>query len=242
MTVDPLIIITVFVAAFVQGVSGFGFALVAMPILSGMMSLSVVVPLVALSTLANNTIMGLYYRQSCDRSAVMTLLIGAVLGVPLGFWVLQAVPVPWMLTSLGLMIVIYALYAWLGPELPELGTKWSYGAGFVSGVLMGSYNLPGPPVVLYGNSQRWPQDQFKGNLTRFFWFNAAVAVVGHGIQHRLSGSLINQFLITLPGLVVGLFAGILLAKLFNPVIFRRVVLGVLMIVGVRLMVLGILHY
>lgn len=240
MTPDLTIVLTTVVAAFILGASGFGFALVAMPILSGLTSIYTAVPLVALGTLTSNTILGIYYRRACNFKVVGQLLLGAVLGIPLGFLALQYVPVNWMLTTLGLMIVAYTVYALASPVMPVLKAQgWIYGAGFVSGVLMGGYNLPGPPVILYGNSQRWPQMEFKGNLSRFFWVNAFIAVLGHGLQNRISQAILSQFLMTLPGLIVGLFAGVALARLFNPVLFRKGVLGLLMVMGIRLIILGV---
>lgn len=239
MTPDLIIILTTALGAFILGASGFGFALVTVPILSGLTSIYTAVPLVALGTLTSNTILGIYYRRSCDFKIVGQLLLGAVLGIPFGFLALEYVPVSWMLITLGFMLLAYATYALISPMMPVLKSKaWLYGAGFMAGLLMGGYNLPGPPVILYGNSQRWPQVEFKGNLSRFFWVNAFVAVLGHGLQNRLSKEVLYQFLVTLPGLIVGLFVGIALAKLFNPLLFRRSVLILLIFIGIRLIILG----
>ena len=94
---ELIIVITTFVAAFVQGVSGFGFALVAMPILSGLTSIQTAAPLVALTTLTNNLLLCLYYRQSFDRNVVKNLLLGSVLGIPIGFLALEYLPTALML-------------------------------------------------------------------------------------------------------------------------------------------------
>ena len=240
MPFDFAIVITVGAAAFIQGVTGFGFGLVAVPILLGMASLSVVAPLVALCTLTINSFLWLYYRRSFDGSVVGRLLAGAVVGILPGFWVLQHVPAGGILTVLGLMIVAYSLYSLVKPTLPVLKSPyWIYLTGFLSGTLMGSYNLPGPPAILYGNSQRWPQKAFKGNLTSFFWANGVLAVTGHSLQHRINGALFHQYLTVLPGLIVGLIAGVALSNVFNPSAFRGAVLFVLIGIGIRLFMTGI---
>ena len=238
--VEIIIILTTFLAAFIQGVAGFGFALVTMPILAGLTSIHVAAPLVALTTLTNDTLLCLYYRRSCDRKVVAQLLFGSVLGIPFGFLALRYIPAAWMLITLGIVILIYSLYALIAPVMPELKSQlWPYGTGWVSGILIGSYNLPGPPVVLYGNSQRWPQEKFKSNLTSFFWVNAVLVVLGHGLQQRISPEIFHQFLITIPSLIVGLLSGVTLSKIFNPLIFTRIVLGILMVIGIRLVILGV---
>lgn len=234
-----IICLTTCFAAFVQGVSGFGFALVAMPVLSGLTSIYVAAPLVALTTLTNDTMMGLYYRRTFDRAVVGRLLLGSILGIPVGLLALQYLPAHWMLMILGLVIVAYALYALIDPVMPSLRSRrWIMGAGFLSGILIGSYNLPGPPVVLYGNSQHWSQEKFKSNLTGFFWANALIVAIGHGMQHRISTEVFYQYLITIPGLIIGLSVGIILSKSFDSLIFRRVILGILIVLGSQLFKLG----
>lgn len=237
---ELIIAITVFVAALIQGISGFGFALVVMPILSGLTSLQAAAPLVAIATLINNLLLCLYYRQSFDWKVIQTLLIGAVFGIPIGFLALDYLPTSLMLITLGIIIAAYAIYSLVGPMVPVVKSKrWTYGAGFLSGILLGSFNLPGPPVIVYGSSQRWSQEQFKGNLSSFFSTSVAIVVVGHALQHRISTDIVHQCLLAVPSLVLGLGVGVLLSKRLNPTIFRRIVTLLLAIVGARLIMSGL---
>ena len=237
---ELIIAATVFVAAFIQGASGFGFALVVMPILSGLTSIQTAAPLVAIATLTNNLLLCLYYRQSFDWSVVKTLLIGSVFGIPIGFWALDYLPTGLMLIALGIIIIAYAIYSIISPAMPVLESKrWAYGAGFFSGILLGSFNLPGPPVILYGSSQQWSQRQFKGNLSSFFSISVAIVAIGHGVNHRISADIVNQFLFALPSLALGICLGILVSKRFDPNMFRKIVTVLLSIVGARLIMSGV---
>ena len=239
MTPELIILVTTFFAAFSQGVAGFGFGLITMPVLSELTSIYAAAPLVALGILTNNTMGWIIYRRSFDRKVVVKLLLGSALGIPFGFLALHYIPAAGMLIGLGLMIVAYALYSFMGPIIPIVKSPiWTYSAGFAAGLLTGGYTLPGPAVVLYGNSQRWSQETFKSNLCGFFWVNSILVACGHGLQHRISGDIIHQFVIIIPGLIIGLFLGICLSKYFNPFVFRRVVLAVLTVVGIRLIFLG----
>lgn len=239
MNTELIIILTVGFASFVRGVSGFGAALIIMPVLSGLTSIYTAAPLVAILGLTTDTFLCLYYRRSFDRKIVVNLWLGSALGIPLGFLVLRFFPANWMLMSLGLMITAYAVYALCDPVMPVLKSqKWIYGTGFVCGALGGSYNMPGPPIILYGNSQRWPQEKFKSNLSVFFWGNAVLVVSGHVLDNRLSGTVLQQYVIAIPSLIIGLFLGIALSKFFNPVFFRKIVLVILVGIGIRLFVLG----
>ncbi|MGD1895704.1 MAG: sulfite exporter TauE/SafE family protein [Phormidesmis sp.] len=240
MTTDVIIVLTVGIAAFVRGVSGFGAALIVMPVLSGLTSIYTAAPLVAILGLTNDALLCLYYRRAFDWSIVLKLWIGSVLGIPLGFVILKFFPSSWMLLSLGLLIAAYAVYALFDPVMPVLKSKvWVYGTGFLGGALGGSYNIPGPPIILYGNSQRWPQEKFKSTLSIFFLGNAVLVVLGHLVSNRLSDAVLRQYAIAIPSLIIGLVLGIVLSKFFNPRLFRKVVLIILLAVGIRLFALGL---
>ncbi len=235
MTTALTIILTMLVASFVRGASGFGAALIAMPILSSITSVPEAAPLMALLGLTNDTLLSLYYRRALNWDTVLKLLAGSVLGIPVGFWLLNVVPASVALLALGGAIALYSIYALISPSLPVLRSQsWLYSTGFISGVLNGGYNLPGPPVILYGNSQKWSQNTFKSNLSGFFWFNAVLVVLGHGLQHRISTTTLQQYAIALPSLLIGTSTGIVLSKFFNPAIFQRVVLVILLVIGIQL--------
>jgi len=240
MTPELTIILTILIASFVRGASGFGAALIAMPILSSLTSVAEAAPLVALIGLTNDTLLCLYYRRSFDWAIVAQLLVGSVLGIPFGFLLLKVAPANVMLSALGLAIAAYSLYALLSPAMPVLQSqRWLYGTGFISGLLNGSYNLPGPPVILYGNSQKWSQETFKSNLSSFFWCNAVLVVLGHSLQQRISEVTLHHYAIALPSLLIGTSTGIALSRYFNPKIFQRIVLAILLVLGIQLFRLGL---
>ena len=123
--------------------------------------------------------------------------------------------------------------------LPVLKSRqWLYSTGLLCGALGSSYNIPGPPIILYGNSQRWSQEKFKGNLSIFFLGNALLVVSGHIFENNYSAAVLQQYSMTNPSVIIGLLAGTALSKFFNPLIFRKVVLSILVVVGIRLFMLS----
>ncbi|MBE9060508.1 sulfite exporter TauE/SafE family protein [cf. Phormidesmis sp. LEGE 11477] len=240
MPLEAIIILTVGAASFIRGVSGFGAALIIMPVLSGLTSIYVAAPLVAILGLTIDTLLCLYYRRSFDWGLVGKLWLGSLLGIPLGFVMLRFLSGNWMLLALGLMIAAYAVYALFDPVMPVLRSRrWMYGTGFLCGALGSSYNIPGPPIILYGSSQQWSQEKFKSTLSVFFWGNAVLVVTGHIVQNRLTETVFQQYLIAIPSMVIGLSSGIILSRFFDPLLFRRIVLVILIFVGIRLFVLGL---
>jgi len=235
--VEPLLLFLVaLLAAFTQSLTGFGSALVSMAVLPGLIGIRTAAPLVALITVTIDGVLLARYRQALNLRAIWRLVAALVLGVPLGILVLRRVEERFVLAILGAVIAGYALYALLSPRLPRLEhPAWAYGFGFLAGVLGGAYNTSGPPVVIFGNCQRWPPSEFKGNLQGFFLVNDLLVIAGHALSQNLTPLVLRDYLIVLPALIVGLFVGGRLDRRLDPALFRKVVLVLLVVMGLRLL-------
>jgi uncharacterized membrane protein YfcA len=226
----------VFLAVFTQSLSGFGVALVAMALLPSLIGIHVATPLVAVVALTMEAVLVLYYRHSLEVQAIWSIALAAVLGTPLGVIFLARVDERIALAILGLVIAGYALYALLGLKMPRLDKPvWAYLAGLFGGLLGGAYNTSGPPVIVYADCRRWPPDVFKGNLQGYFIIVSLAITVSHALNGNLTSQVWRMFFWTLPFIVVGLVAGLSLDRWLNPVVFRRVVLVLLVLMGIRLM-------
>ncbi len=226
----------VFLAAFTQSLSGFGLALVSMALLPAVTGIRMATPLVALIAIVIEAVLMIRYRQSLDVHAIWKVVLAAVIGTPLGVLFLSRVDERIALTILGLVIAGYALYALLGLKLPRLENSfWAYTAGLVGGMLGGAYNTSGPPVIVYADCRRWPPDVFKSNLQGYFIISSLVIAASHAFSGNLTAPVWRMFWWTLPFIVVGLLAGLSLDRWLNPVMFRRVVLVLLVLMGIRLM-------
>jgi uncharacterized membrane protein YfcA len=233
-----LVMLVAFAAVFVQSSIGFGFALVSMPLLVALLGIQIAAPLVALLALVAELFILIRYREGLNLNVVLQLTIAAVIGVPIGVLALGAVDEQIITALLGIILVAYALYALFSPHLPTLaGSRWAYGFGLVAGMLGGAYNTPGPPVILFGHSRRWPPAEFKGNLQGFFLINSLVVVGTHLLRGNFTGDVRQEFFLALPGLAVGMIAGFLLSNRLNAELFGKIVLVLLIVLGVSLIVL-----
>jgi uncharacterized protein len=234
-----LIFLVTLCAVFTQSLTGFGLALVSMPILVGMVGLQVAAPLVALIGLVAETILLIRYRIEVSRTILTRLLLPSLIGIPIGVLALRQVGEAILLPFLGGLILVYSLYALWDPSLPSpQGAGWAYGAGFLGGLLGGAYNTSGPPVIVYGDSQKWQRGEFKGNLQGFFLFNSLFIVIGHGVARNITPEVWVDFLGALPAVMLGIAAGLWLDRRLDAVLFRKFVLVLLALLGIRF-VLGV---
>jgi uncharacterized membrane protein YfcA len=231
-----LVMGVVFLALFTQSLSGFGLALVSMPLLVPFLGIHTAAPLVAFIALVGELILLAYYRADLNIRVVWGLAAASVIGTPLGVLLLRYAPERWVLGVLGFVVAGFALYALLNFKLPRLEhSLWGYTAGFLAGVLGGAYNTAGPPVILYGNCRRWSRDSFKSNLQGFFALNSIVILLSHFVAGGFTAEVWRIMPFGLGAAVLGIIAGLRLDKRLNPETFRKVVLVLLLFLGIRLL-------
>jgi uncharacterized membrane protein YfcA len=204
-----LIAVIIFFACFTQSVTGFGLALVAMPLLVEQVGIHIAAPLVALIGTTNSIGMLIRYRRSLSLRAVWRLALTSLIGIPLGVFALSQINETTVRLILGLVVVGYAGYALLAPTIPRLKhTGWAYGMGLCSGVLAGAYNTGGPPLIIYASAQDWEAAEFKGNLQSLALFNSVMVILTHALGGSFTGLVWQRYLIALPAIAIGLLAGV----------------------------------
>jgi uncharacterized protein len=232
-----VVMLIVFFAIFVQAASGFGLALISMPLLVGLVGIGTATPLVALIGITAEVFLLRRYWQALNFAAVKRLSLASVIGIPLGVYVLREGDGRLITTILGFIITGYALYALLAPKLPQLRQPaWAYGFGFLGGVLSGAYNTSGPPVIIYGTCRRWEPAAFKGNLQAYFLLNSVFTLTAHTISGNFTAVVWQNYLWAVPGVALGLVMGKWIDGRLNPSQFRKGILVLLVLLGIRLIV------
>lgn len=227
----------VFLAALFQALSGFGFALIVMPLATLVLGLKVAAPLVALASLTTYTINIVRFREMIDWKEVVPLILAAAAGIPIGLWALAHVDEGVIRPGLGSVLIAYAVYALLQPEGPVLRSRaWAIAAGLLAGCLGGAYNTPGPPVVVYGSLRRWPKHEFRAILQTLFFANGVIIVASHAVARHLTADTWKLYLVALPALAAGILAGWLLDPRVDHARFRTLVAVLILATGLSLLI------
>lgn|SRR5690606_7205444 len=225
-----------FLAVFTQSVSGFGLGLVSMALLPLLIDVRIAVPLVTLVAICVEFTLLLRFRRAINFRAVARLIAAALIGIPIGLFALKNVDGQLILRLLGLIIAGYAAYGLLNLKLPIIqNQRWAYGFGFVSGILTGLYNTGGPPLVIYGTCRGWSPDEFRGNLQGIFVVTSCLTITGHAISQNYTTTVWQHFLAAVPAILTGLLLGFFAARYIHSQTFRKIVLVLLLILGIRLL-------
>lgn len=222
-----------FLAAFVQSVSGFGAALVPMAFLPMLVGLRVASPLVAISAMLIEIVLLARFREQLALRDIWLVVLASIAGTPFGVILLKLVNEQSALAALGIVLIVYAAYALTGKRLPRVNHfSLPLLAGFLGGLLGGAYNTSGPPVILYSNTQDWSPERFKSNLQGYFIVNSAQVLIGHYLAGNFRPEVLDWLPYAIPAVGIGLLAGALLDKRIPPLLFRKIVLWMLIVMGV----------
>ncbi len=235
MPTELSIFLIISAALTVQALAGFGSALIAMPLLVQLLSLTVAAPVFALLAVVAETILIIRHRAAFRFSAMWRLIAAHVVGVPVGIIGAGLVPEHVMRFILGVVVIGYALYSLFAPQLRRIeDPRWGYGFGLIAGTLSGAYNTGGPPHVIYGTNQGWPPAEFKGNLQSVFLVSSVAVIIGHTLTGRVTGEVLGYVAVGLPGVLLAMLLGFRLERRVSPAAFRRGVLALLLLIGLTL--------
>jgi hypothetical protein len=231
--------LVILLASFVMGLAGFGIALVAMAFLPYVMSPVTAIVLLTIYAFVFSLVALVQLWRDVTPRALLDLLIGTVVGTPLGVWVLATLPLSALTRLIGLVLVI-AVTLELRGIMPQrlTGRAWGFGAGLLAGVIGGAVGTPGPPVVMYATTQGWSPRTMKGNVMAFFVVNQGAILAGYWWAGLLTPEVLTVTAGYTPPALVGVLAGIALFNRVDPLRFRRIVFGLLLLSGLILLIRG----
>lgn len=236
---------TVVGAYTVFGLTGFGAAMVAVPILVQFIPLQFVVPLLLLLDLVTTTMVGLRNWSAVSRQELSRLIPFMMVGVALGTSVLAKVESRWLLVGLGLFVLIMTGRTLLGGahREEEAARGWSVPAGVVGGVFSALFGTGGPVYTMY-LSRRLPRiDEFRSTIAAVIMVSALVRLTAFAYSGLLFQSdLLRSAVFALPFGLVGLAIGSRLRRRISPDAVRRALLVLLCISGVSVLCRGLLMH
>ena len=222
-------------AAFLGGVTGFGYSLVATPLL---LLIGFPLPFVVTANmaLAGVTRISVAYRFRADVTPRRAggLIAGCVPGLWLGAVVLTTVRESTIKLGAGLVLMVAAVLLWRAvsapPPRPLPGAPFA--AGFAGGLLGSATSLNGvAPVLLLARDKAAPRS-FLADLALYFVAANAIGLLlllAHGAI--ASDALFPAFVFWLPGSALGNWLGTSIGPRLPEAAFRRLTLAIVFVAG-----------
>ncbi|MBF0169919.1 MAG: sulfite exporter TauE/SafE family protein [Nitrospinae bacterium] len=230
-TLLPVAAVILF-GSLVQGYAGFGFGLITVPLLTFFLSPSLVVPLVALCGQIVNTILYIQMRGKADRTAVIPLLAGALIGLAPGLSLFHYADERVIRMILSFLLVGYAAYRlFMKRVILSPGTAWGVAAGIASGILGAGMSTNGPPAIIYVTLHDRGKEIVKATLASYFFFAGIIVIVAHAATGATTGAVIDQFLVAIPLVIFGTGLGATLFALSGARSYEKAVYVLILLMG-----------
>ena len=232
----PLLAVTsvlIFLAAIVRGFAGFGFSLLSITAASLFMPARDIVPTIFMLEVAASLNMIPSIWREIDWRGLRWLLLGYVVGLGPGIYALVYAPAAPLQIALGIFVVVTGIMMLRGFQLkktPSAGA--TVGTGVASGLLNGAFGIGGPPVVLFYFSTPAAVAVGRASIIAFFLSTDTLGLIGQAYSGIITLQSFVQFLAWLPALLLGVFVGAKGFKHMDPVLFRKAVLWILVVLAV----------
>lgn len=211
----------------VFGLTGFGAAMVAMPLLVQFVPLRFAVPLIVLLDLVSTTLVGVRNRAHVSREEVVRLSPFLLLGVVIGATALAKLDSKWSLVGLGVFVIAMALRSLFTANADRrmLGAGWVVPAGVGGGVFSALFGTGGPIYTMY-LSRRLPDvDVFRATISTVILLSAIVRVSAFAATGLLQqDGLLRTAVFALPFSLGGVAIGSFLRKKISAVAVKRLLL------------------
>ena len=237
--------VVVLMAAMLKGMTGFGFALLAVPLLSLLFPMQSLIPAMTLFNLVTSVYILSSIKLKVKAKYFLPMLLASFVGIPIGVYVLTYFPEKMLELAAGISIFSISMVFLLGGNQQASESRRKKPivfAGFLSGILTSSMSIGGPPIALAMNRKGYSKESFRKIFALVSVINASISSVLYVVKGLFIAFSLKFALILLPVIIVGAKVGDLLSGKVNQLVFRRIVLYLNMLLGLFIIVRTIVHH
>ncbi|MDO4177725.1 MAG: sulfite exporter TauE/SafE family protein [Phascolarctobacterium sp.] len=230
--------VAVFTASFFATVSGFGYALIATPLMSSVLPLKSVIIFVLFLTMMMRVFTMYTTFKDVEWKTVTVVSLGCLIGIQPGSWVLKILSVPslGLFLSCALLTAVFLMSRKYKIQV-ENKTAGRFGIGIVSGFFGASTSVSGPPIVLYFLNEDMPKVKMRANMTWIF----GLTLVSTAATYLFTNAYAvvetwTPFYYLVPANMLGVFLGERCAKFLSQELFRKLALVIVCLGAVMMLV------
>ncbi|TQN49614.1 hypothetical protein DLNHIDIE_03022 [Acidithiobacillus thiooxidans ATCC 19377] len=228
----------ILLAFYVRAVIGFGSGLISVALLTLIFPIKEVVPVVLLLDLLGSVLLGAYDFREMRWPELRWLIPGSIIGLAIGSFILADTNAQNLTRFLGVFILAYVVYALaMKPDrLPRISLPWGTPLGIFGGVVGSLYGGGGPPIVAYLQMRHLDKRAFRATFQGIALTDNVLRGFMYVALALLTWQLAIGFLMLIPPVLLGLWAGNRLHLRINQRAFLLGTLGLLTVVGLKYLI------
>ncbi len=224
-------------AALIRAFTGFGFAMLVVPVFSLLLTPGDAVVLSAVLAF----ILGLVSYRSWwglfPGAPVIPMLAGACLGTAVGVWFLSSLSVVEFQLWIGLLVVVASVaLARFQPNERPASHPVAMGTGVASGLMNGAFAIPGPPVILYVVATLTDPVQSRAFLMMFFFGSSVVSLLMFAAAGLVTPRPFQLLWVAIPAMWLGNLLGNWAFRRYAGGAYRPFVVGLCILIGLSISV------
>jgi uncharacterized membrane protein YfcA len=222
-----------FLGALIFGITGFGAALVTIPLATHFVPLQFALALFALGDLVMAWSVGLENPKNAVRAEWTRLVPMILLGTALGVTLLVNLPHDAGMLLLGLFVFGFAAYSLVKKTSSRVvPALWGWVAGLAGGVTSSVFGAGGPPYAIYLSQRGLTKEQFRATMG----FATMTSISLRVVAFLITGLLLNldvwrAAVVVVPAAFIGILAARLAFKRISREALMRAVSVMLLLSG-----------
>ena len=228
-------------ASFAQTLSGFGFSLLAVPLMTLVVSPRDAVVVATIIGAVSTTSQALIDRKHVDRSIAKRLILASYAGMPFGLLAFIFVSETGLRLVLGVVVVSAAILLVRGFQLREESHHFDWLLGMVSGFLSTSTSTNGPPLVFLMQARRLDPSTFRATINTVFAVVNLGALALFASAGKINSNNLSGVAVALPALGIAIAIGYSVRKHVTQERFNKLVIVLLFLSAISVVVSAFTH-
>jgi len=236
MTVNLwLLVLGAVAAGFVQGLSGFGFSMVAMSFWVWGIDPRVAAAMAVFGSLTGQIVATFSVRRALGLRVLAPFLAGGAVGVPIGVALLPHLNPTAFKLAFGLLLAVWCPIMLFANRLPRItagGRLADAAVGAAGGFMGGLGGFTGAAPTLWCTLRGLDKEQQRSIIQNFNLAALAVAMAGYVVTGAIDREMLPLLPVVAAALLVPALIGARVYVGLSPTAFRRVILSLLSLTGV----------
>jgi len=225
---------------FINGLAGFGTALLALGFWLQIMPPVSAVSIVVIMSVASGLQGAWVVRRAIfdHPKRLARFLIPGVLGIPFGVMALAALDPQTLKIGIGGMMVLYGGFFSWRKSLPKFDRPTPFAdatVGFLGGVLGGAASLSGALPTMWCSMRTWTKSETRAVLQPYNITILGLAALMFLLRGNYTWELVKQILLALPITLLFAQMGLIFFKRLNDDQFRRLLISLMFVSGAILL-------
>ena len=228
--------LVVLVTHFLEGITGFGCTVLALPFCVVLVGIKTAVPvLTALSLILSSYIVIIDYKNIVWKSYIKIVsFVG--LGLPIGMLLFSFLPEEILKKILGVFMILVAargIYFAFNEraKVKEIGNRMLNFILFLGGIIHGVFSAGGPFVVIYATQELKNKSNFRATLSTLWVTLNSIIIIKIATSGAFTPVVMKFFGWSVPFLLAGMLLGNWAHKRIEDRFFTQVVFLVLLVAG-----------